>query len=163
MSKAKMEAARELIREKQYPQARALLKTIDHPTARKWLDQLDGIAPEASDLPQAAPQKRPTSRRPAIILIIVILAIVGVIAFMREQEYARSVESARVPAEVDLKLFCEFSTRLGETRCREYAHQTLRQDRQRVIDTAFCGGLYSPISDQVSYASCIIRRNIPLP
>jgi hypothetical protein len=47
MSKAKLLAARELIKEKEYEEARTLLKGIDHPTAKKWLDKLDEISPES--------------------------------------------------------------------------------------------------------------------
>jgi len=47
MSKAKFAAAKELIDEKQYDEARAILKTIDHPTAREWEAKLAKIAPTA--------------------------------------------------------------------------------------------------------------------
>lgn len=46
MSKHQMIIAREMIKEKRYDEARALLKTVDHPTARDWLAKLDKIAPE---------------------------------------------------------------------------------------------------------------------
>lgn len=46
MSKQKMLAARELINEKRYAEARALLKTINDPKAQEWLKKLDQIAPE---------------------------------------------------------------------------------------------------------------------
>ena len=52
MSKQKLLAARELIKEKNYDEARAILKTIDHPTAKEWLAKLDRIAPEKK--PQSA-------------------------------------------------------------------------------------------------------------
>lgn len=48
MSKAKFAAAKELIDEKRYDEARNILKTIDHPTAREWEAKLDRIAPLAS-------------------------------------------------------------------------------------------------------------------
>ncbi len=41
MSKAKMEAAKELIQEKKYAEARAILKTVDHPTAAEWVAKID--------------------------------------------------------------------------------------------------------------------------
>jgi hypothetical protein len=34
MSKVKMQAASELIKEKRYDEARAILRTVDHPTVR---------------------------------------------------------------------------------------------------------------------------------
>lgn len=46
MSKAKFDAARELIQEKHYDAARAVLRTIDHPQATSWLAKLQQIAPE---------------------------------------------------------------------------------------------------------------------
>ncbi len=51
MSKARFAAAKELIDEKKYDEARALLKTIDHPTAREWEAKLDKIAPPVSYKP----------------------------------------------------------------------------------------------------------------
>lgn len=45
MSKAKFAAAKELIDEKQYDSARAILKTIDHPVAREWETKLDALSP----------------------------------------------------------------------------------------------------------------------
>lgn len=57
MSKAKFAAAKELIEQKKYDEARAILKTIDHPTATKWLDKLDRIA-LPTKLQPAAPKTR---------------------------------------------------------------------------------------------------------
>lgn len=45
MSKQKMLPARELIQQKKYDEARAILRTVDHPKAREWLAKLDAIAP----------------------------------------------------------------------------------------------------------------------
>ena len=45
MSKAKFEAVKELIQTKQYTEARTLLKTIDHATARQWEAKLDRLSP----------------------------------------------------------------------------------------------------------------------
>lgn len=59
MSHAKMMAARELIQERRYAEARQLLVGIDHPTARQWLARIDEIAPEAAG--KAAP---PTMQPP---------------------------------------------------------------------------------------------------
>ncbi len=45
-TKAELQRAKALIKEKKYSQARKILKQVDHATARKWLAQLDQIAPE---------------------------------------------------------------------------------------------------------------------
>jgi hypothetical protein len=46
MSKTKMQEARELIRAGRNNEARDILKTIDHPLAREWLQKLDKVAPD---------------------------------------------------------------------------------------------------------------------
>ena len=45
MSTTKFSAAKEFIQEKKYDEARSILKTMDHPTATKWLAKLDEIDP----------------------------------------------------------------------------------------------------------------------
>lgn len=45
MSREALLEARELIKAKRYDEARFILKSIDHPTAREWLAKLDQIAP----------------------------------------------------------------------------------------------------------------------
>jgi hypothetical protein len=49
MSKAQFVLARELIKEKNYDGARALLVTVDHPLAAEWLAKLDRLAPTQAD------------------------------------------------------------------------------------------------------------------
>lgn len=41
MSKAKFQYARELINEKRYLEAKLILEEIDHPTAKKWIQEID--------------------------------------------------------------------------------------------------------------------------
>lgn len=45
MSQAKLAAAKELIQEKRYAEARVLLNTMNNPTATRWLEQLDNLDP----------------------------------------------------------------------------------------------------------------------
>lgn len=51
MSKAKFEAARELINEKKYNEARAILRTTDHPQAKEWLAKIDKLDPPMPAFP----------------------------------------------------------------------------------------------------------------
>lgn len=66
--KQKFARAKAFITVEQYDKAREILKTIDHPTATKWLEKLDIIAPETTDttyldkLPPAEPDKRQARR-----------------------------------------------------------------------------------------------------
>jgi hypothetical protein len=43
MSRQALTAARELITQKRYDEARKILETVDHPTARMWLRKLDTL------------------------------------------------------------------------------------------------------------------------
>lgn len=71
MSKAKMQAAKELIEAKQYDEARSILKTIDHPTARFWLAKLDALSPVKKKA-----QRR--NRLPLLIFAILLLIVATV-------------------------------------------------------------------------------------
>lgn len=65
--RAKMEAARDLIHDKDYRAARAILKTVDAPLARQWLEKiaiLEGIK-----------QKRNSNRAGLIIAIALLLVL----------------------------------------------------------------------------------------
>jgi hypothetical protein len=84
MSKAKMEAARELIREKRYDEARAILRTVDHPTARQWLGKLEQIDPVGR--PNPVPLAQP-------IVAAVPVAAGG--AVEQDQYFARQNRRAR--------------------------------------------------------------------
>lgn len=72
MSKSQLAAAKMLIEEKRYDEARALLETIDHPTATKWLKQLDKVAPSAG------PKKKRRMSWRAYILVAAMFACIGV-------------------------------------------------------------------------------------
>ena len=59
MSRQQLEAAHQLIKEKRYDEARAMLNRLDHPTARKWLAQLN--RPEYQVQNDAAPSDHSTN------------------------------------------------------------------------------------------------------
>lgn len=73
MSKAKLVAARELIKEKKYNEARILLKSIDDPIAQDWLSKLDKIAPD---------KKKPQSLLGIVGLALVFVVLVTVLVFV---------------------------------------------------------------------------------
>jgi hypothetical protein len=83
MSREKMAAAKQLIQEKKYTEARVILRTIDHPTARKWLVQLD----------QRAPQKKAGGSYlviASIALLVVAIVIAGGVLFVNQQQQRES-------------------------------------------------------------------------
>jgi len=81
MSKAKLDAARELIREKKYIEARAVLRTVDHPTAQKWLEKIDSIAPEQESASRSQTNTAMLSAV-AVLLIIIVGLMVAIIVLL---------------------------------------------------------------------------------
>lgn len=82
--RAKMNYARELIKNKEYQEARRTLQTIDHPRARAWLKRLDEIEPPKTrhvprsrsntdfDLTIETPKKKRSSLRSCLVWLLVI-------------------------------------------------------------------------------------------
>lgn len=56
MAREKMQRARELIEAKRYDEARRILRTVDHPTAREWLAKIDAKTAQK-------PAQKPTAER----------------------------------------------------------------------------------------------------
>lgn len=80
MSKAKMEAARELIKEKKYTEARIILQTVDHPQAKEWIAKIDELAP---------PPKNGSNTLAIILGAAVVLAILlfgGLILYSQREK-----------------------------------------------------------------------------
>lgn len=71
MSAAKFEAAKELIESRHYSEALAILRTIDHPTARKWERKIREIAP-----PSYPPAPQTNSWRRVGYITVLMIAIV---------------------------------------------------------------------------------------
>ncbi len=81
MSKQKMLQARDLIREKRFEEARAILQTVDHPTAEEWLRRLDKIDPPVqAEIPPPARVGRRSRRIYGFTLLamIIVIAVVSV-------------------------------------------------------------------------------------
>lgn len=89
MSKQKMLAAKELIQEKRYDEARMILKTVDHPTAKLWLEKLDKIAPQK----QSSNRK---GRRNTILAIITIFLAVFAVVFANSQQNQKTSQQITV-------------------------------------------------------------------
>jgi hypothetical protein len=98
MSKQKMLAARELIQEKRYAEARALLKTIDDPKAKEWLKKLDEIAPEKKS-------RKWLDYAIGGVLGLVIIVIAGVLVLRQNNATPTSQNAvAEVPTQMELPL-----------------------------------------------------------
>ena len=93
MSKAKFEAAKLLIDDKDYPAARAILKTIDHPTAREWEHKLDALSP---------PKPKSNSGFWIFVTLVVIGMLLALSAFyvtQKVQDIRATTDAARLTTE----------------------------------------------------------------
>jgi len=122
MSKAKLEAARELITDKHYTEARAILRTMSaDPTAQRWLAKLDSLIPPAPEIPlppasafmpSAAPPRpfvvprRRNAISTALVLLVVAAVIFGGLLYARAK-----TEQGAAELRGDLRLirYCVFA------------------------------------------------------
>jgi hypothetical protein len=101
-TKEKMLEARRLIQEKQYDEARSILRNVQHPTAEQWLAKLDAIAPEEPEIDvtpaKAAPAKKGKSGGGDIlfwgVVGVVSFAIVLLVGFVLVRQFAPSAAPA---------------------------------------------------------------------
>lgn len=75
-TKRRMMRAKKLIEAQRYEDARALLVTIDHPTADKWLAKLNSMSPAIA----ASADKSFTTQLVIAILLLFAFVIPGIIA-----------------------------------------------------------------------------------
>jgi hypothetical protein len=85
VSKAKFQAAKELIDEGRYDEARSLLRTLDHPTASAWLEKLDRLYP-------SQPAKRRTGLIVLIAALLVLVVSIGILVLFQSRQGLQAAE-----------------------------------------------------------------------
>lgn len=93
MSKVKFQYARELIKEKRYLEAKTILEELDHPTAAKWINEIDKRIDEIPDSTETKLIKEKSKNKPSgkarstqlLIIGIVCICVLG-LAILRLQE-----------------------------------------------------------------------------
>lgn len=184
MSNIKFQAAKELIEERQFTAARAVLKAMpEDPRAKLWLVKLDKIAPEIQaqiPLPPVQawetsktliPRKRSSIAKPLLLLAALLIAFFGgVWLLMRNQQY-QVWQSQESEASAALNVFCYLRLAgMNDISCDQWVTRLLDEDISRASDIMFCDGLYNrdmiAIGDD-SYArlfiNCLADRGIYLP
>lgn len=172
MSKAKLQAARELLQEKRYQEARSLLQTIPNdPTAQKWLVKLDEIVPVKPSpirpIKAATPVEKHKSQnvKPLLALVVVVVLLIGGIWLLRRIQDNNRWESQRSEANAALTVFCFAYVSSNWTMCEQWAERTIYEDISRTDDILFCDSLYNSATTTIpdSFVSCLARRGIFLP
>lgn len=108
----KLEAARQLIQEKRYTEARMLLKTVNDPVAWTWLAKLDQIAPEpkAAEPPRRKPDKFVLGAMAVLAVLVVMIFAVLVGQMGRVPTAAAVIPSNTAPIPTMMVLPTETQT-----------------------------------------------------
>jgi len=99
--KDQMLVAKSLIQQKRYDEARAILNTIQHPTAQKWLAKLEQIHPEKKI-------EKPKRNRVWLIIggVVGLLAIVGLLNNASERRQTPELRQLIDTIETSQSVFC---------------------------------------------------------
>ncbi len=157
MSKAKFERAKELIREKEYGKARALLKTIDHPTAKDWIAKLD----QKDELRYRRNWRRMRWILIALVIIMGVVALIIVPPYIQmnnEQTRSMSTAVANVSVAVALEGFCKRDMLRPEQECEEWANIVTTQDPDWRAKK--CYDLYDSIRETDLFSLCLLNEGI---
>lgn len=151
MSKAKMQAAKELIEAKKYQEARALLKTVDHPTAQLWLARLDAMSP-----PAVTPKKR---RWPLVLLIILLIVGAAGILYLKQLNDVTTERVNRALAEMEirtsLQVYCERESENTKEACQALVDVVMSEAKH---DIDYCWEQYG--NNNTFRRDCLIQRGV---
>lgn len=76
--KEQLQQARDLIQQERYNEARRILRKVDHPTAQKWLDQLDTL--EGKRAPASRSRSGRGGARRVLVRLLMVVVVFGLIA-----------------------------------------------------------------------------------
>lgn len=157
-TKEKMAAARDFIQQGKYPQARAVLKTVNHPTAREWEKKLDGM-----DKPAKTKRSSRYTAQGCLMMLILFFGGLAVIFYAYNYfETQQRREEQRPEARAALSVYCNFTTNIGDYRCDQWADETLDEKPSLIEDVWWCQRLYESVLD-LGFERCLTRNNIYLP
>lgn len=85
--KDQMLKARDLIRDKRYEEARAILEKIDHPKAHEWLEKINAVAPRTQTTRKKSTSKTTSASPnspllPVAVGLIALAVIAGIVLFV---------------------------------------------------------------------------------
>jgi hypothetical protein len=150
MSQQQLHEAHALIEQGRIAEARALLQTLDDPTARQWLAQLN-----------AAKRSRKQSMSIPLPMLIGLAVLIGVgaliVIILLTPTLINRIQSKSAPTP-DPQLVTEltyFCTQAKGTNCPTWV-QTVMTQYQSAAEVCF-----APSSDRLALASCLANADIP--
>lgn len=159
MSKAKFLAAKELIEQHRYKEARAILKTMDEPLAKDWLRKLEA-------------RTQPNKKRNFIVNIVIglligllIVTIATVINVRNRNEQVQVIEATlsaleqqqRIQISAGLTTYCTSVARRSQGNCRRWAEIVTES---RFAEAVACDYEYDWIYDTNSYSLCMLTQGV---
>lgn len=144
MAREQLELARDLIKQKRYQDAERLLKTIDHATARQWLEKLQ---PHLKN--KAVSRKSGRAGWKLALGIILVITVATAILLIIE---AQRREDVGFEYSVSLQCFLATDNQAG---CDQMAERLIRVDRPSVV---FCRELYR--GNATGFMDCLRERGL---
>lgn len=184
--KAKMGAARELIRERRYDEALALLEGINHPTANDWRKRLNAAIAkqpkgrtslrELNDEPdlfslREKPVRKSNRRTGWLIAIGLIIAVIAAVSLIQRQQQIDRWNSQRSEASAALNVFCSLRlARMNSVSCGQWVTRLLNDDISYTDDILSCDRRYNRDGEAYGddtyarlFIDCLARSEIYLP
>jgi hypothetical protein len=166
MFDTQLRQAHDLIERGRTAEARRLLQTLDDPTARLWLAQLDA-------------RKRPAKRRnpiplPLLIAVAVVLGVGALIVILlltptllsRLQNGSVEAQASTAAAEetlnADLNHFCTMRTGINSDSCLDWMDAVLRAYHPAAVSCLSASGVETQ-EQRAAFGQCLASAGVPPP
>lgn len=154
--KEQFSTAKAYIDAKKYDDARRVLKKIDHPKAKEWLDKLDTFP--------AVKAKRTRKKITwALLAVSLVMLAVGYLYLKQiTDEAGRQADEMIFLIRINSRatVYCTNRLRLTEEVCEAWATETITNHRATLI---YCGDIFDWIRETDLYTSCLTNRGVMLP
>ncbi|MBI1259531.1 MAG: hypothetical protein GC204_18850 [Chloroflexi bacterium] len=158
MSQEQLREAHDLIEQGRIAEARQLLQTLDDPTAKQWLAQLNAA--------KRARKQRLSIPLPLLValalligvgaLIVMLLLTPTLLARLQNPPTPTSAFTADQQIAITLTNYCTQSVS-NAANCGSWVQMVMVEHHEAVVICAI------PSSDTTALRSCLINNNVPLP
>ena len=158
MSQEQLREAHDLIEQGRIAEARQLLETLDDPTAKQWLAQLN-----AAKRPRKQTLSIPLPLLVALALLIGVSALLVMLLLtptlltrLQNPPTPTNVFTADQQIAITLTNYCTQSVS-NAAKCGSWVQTVMVEQHQAIVICAI------PSSDVAALRSCLVNNNVPLP
>lgn len=172
MAQNQLRTAHALIEHGRIDEARRLLQTLDDPTARLWLNQLDANK-------RIRKADRRLSRRLSMPLLVALAVVIGIITLVimllltptlinqiqsqsQDHPNAQSLLAADEQLRVQLIQYCTPKYGTGAAACLNWADEVVAQHRGEALACLAQYAVQTP-EERAQVADCLTTNGVPLP